>query len=148
MKKQAYTTIVMFALIGLMAVAVNAQSNGTATRLIAHIPFEFHAAGRTLPAGDYTVQQVNPSSDRSVLQLNSKDGKASVLIQMNQVIDRAKTPETARLVFDRYGNQYFFYQAWMPGNDGLSAPRARADRIGSELAGVKSQTEMIALRNR
>src|SRR5262249_31007850 len=148
MKKQAYTTIVMFALIGLMAVAVNAQSNGTAAKLIAHIPFEFRAAGRTLPEGDYTVQQVNPSSDRAVLQLHSKDGKASVLIQMNQVIDRAKTPETARLVFARYGDQYFFSQAWMPGNDGLSAPGARADRIRNELAGVKSQTEMIALRNR
>src|SRR5262249_60006403 len=122
MKKQAYTTIVMFALIGLMAVAVNAQSNGTAAKLIAHIPFEFRAAGRTLPEGDYTVQQVNPSSDRAVLQLNSKDVKASVMIQMNRVIDRTRTMETARLIFDHNGDQYFFSQACMPAHYRFSSP--------------------------
>jgi hypothetical protein len=83
-----------------------------------------------------------------VLQLSSRDGKSSVLIQMDATINRTKAPETASLIFEHYGNEYFFAQAWMPDSDGLSAPKSRADRIRTQLAGAKARTEMVALRNR
>ena len=66
MKRQAYIVMAMFVLVGSMAVAAQAQSSGH-TQLIANIPFAFSVGNKTLPAGEYTVVQVNPASDHAVL---------------------------------------------------------------------------------
>lgn len=147
MKRQAYTLIAMIVLVGSMAVAAKAQTSGR-TQLIANIPFQFNVGNKTLPAGEYTVTQVNPASDHAVLQLRSKDGSAGAMVQMGSVIGKAQ--ESAKLIFNRYGNHYFFAQAWVDGdNTGLQAPKAQAERVAErELAGIKAKTEVVALRNR
>jgi hypothetical protein len=147
MKKHAYTMIAMIVIVGSMAVAAKAQTSGR-TQLIANIPFEFSAGNQTLPAGEYTLTQVNPASDHAVLQLKSRDGSASAMVQMGSVIGKAQ--ESAKLVFNHYGARYFFAQAWVDGdNMGLQAPKSRAERnIEPELAGMKAKTESVALRNR
>ena len=142
MKKQAYTMIAMIVLVGSMAVAAQAQTSGH-TKFIAKIPFQFNVGDKTLPAGEYTVTQINPSSDRVVLKLESKDG--SVMLQMNTVI--GKTQDSARLVFNRYGDRCYFAQAWTPGqNDGLEASKSRGERSAArELAGNQRQTQTVAI---
>ena len=147
MKKQAYTMIAMIVLVGSMAVAAQAQTSGR-TQLMANIPFEFNVGGKTLPAGEYAVAQVNPASDHAVLQLRSKDGRASAMVQMGSVIGKAQ--ESAKLIFNRYGNRYFFAQAWVDSDKtGLEVPKSRAERAaGREIAGIRANTESVALRNR
>ena len=144
MKKQAYTMIAMIVLVGSMVVAAQAQTCGR-TQLVASIPFEFSVGNKTLPAGEYTVRQVNPASDHAVLQLRSRDGRASAMVQMDSVMGKAQ--ESAKLIFNRYGNKYFFAQAWVDGeNSGLQASKSRAERAtGRELAGIKMATESVAL---
>jgi hypothetical protein len=44
---------------------------GSRTQLIAKIPFQFNVGNKSMPAGEYTVSQVNPSSDRAVRQLRT-----------------------------------------------------------------------------
>jgi len=147
MKKQAYTMIAMIVLVGSMAVAAKAQTSGRA-KLIANIPFQFNVGNKTLPAGEYTVRQVNPASDQAELQLRSKDGRASAMVQMGSVIGKAQ--ESAKLIFRRYDNRYFFAQAWVDGdNIGFAAPKSRAERTAErELAGINPKTEAVALRHR
>ncbi len=146
MKKQAYTMIALLVLVGSMAVAAQAQTVGR-TQLIANIPFQFNVGAKTLPAGEYSVRQVNPDSGGALL-LSSKDGNASVMIQVGSVIGKAQ--ESAKLTFHRYGNKYFFAQAWIDGdNTGMQAPKSKAERAAeSELAGLQSKTETVALRAR
>jgi len=146
MKKQAYTMIALLVLVGSMAVAAQAQTVGR-TQLIANIPFQFNVGTKTLPAGEYSVRQVNPDSG-GVLLLSSRDGNASVMIQVGSVIGKAQ--ESAKLTFHRYGNKYFFAQAWIDGdNTGMQAPKSKAERAAeSELAGLQSKTETVALRAR
>ena len=147
MKKQAYTMIAMVVLVGSMAVAAQAQTNGR-TQLIANIPFEFNVGNKTMPAGEYTVLQVNPASDHAVLQLRSRDGRASAMVQMGSV--RGKAQESAKLIFNRYGNKYFFAQAWVDGEtSGLQAPKSRTERATErELARIKMAAESVALTAR
>jgi hypothetical protein len=146
MKKQAYMMIALLVLVGSMAVAAQAQTSGSRTQLIASIPFEFSVAGKTLPAGDYTVKQINPSSDHAVLQLRDKNGN-SAMVQMNNVIGTAR--ESARLVFNCYGSQHYFSQAWTSADaNGLEAARGRAERQANEIAGMKVKSESVALRVR
>jgi hypothetical protein len=147
MKTQAYTIIAIIVLVGSMAVAAQAQTNGR-TQLIANIPFEFNVGNKTMPAGEYTVLQVNPAADHAVLQLRSRDGRASAMVQMGSVVGKAQ--ENAKLIFNRYGNKHFFAQAWVDGeNSGLQASKSRAERATQrELAGIKLATESVALTAR
>lgn len=146
MKKTAYTMIALLVLVGSMAVAAQAQPGGR--RLIANIPFQFNVGDKTMPAGEYTVTQINPSSDRAVLQLRSKDGSSAAMIQMNEVIGKAR--EGARLVFNCYGNQHYFAQAWTSADaSGLEAPKAKAERTTQkELAALDVRVETVAIRVR
>lgn len=145
--KKAYTMIALVVLVGSMAVAAQAQT-ASGTQLVARIPFQFKAGDKTMSAGDYTISQVNPSSDRAVLRLRTKDGRNTVMIQMNSVI--GKTGVGSQLVFNRVGNEYYFSQAWMSAEEaGWQAPRSKAERsLQPELAGMKPATKTIALRVR
>ena len=142
MKKQAYTMIAMVVLVSSLAVAAKAQTNGRIA-LIANIPFQFNVGNKTLPAGEYTVQSIGDESSNVVLRMQSRDGKQSMMLQMSTVEGRAK--ESAKLIFNRYGDHYFFAQAWVVGdNTGLQAPKTSAERAAErELAGIRAKTEAI-----
>lgn len=147
MKTHTYTIIALIVLTGSMAVAAQAQTGGR-TQLRASIPFQFNVGDKTMPAGEYTISQVNPSSDKAVLQLRAKDGSRTVMIPVNNVIGGRS--ESARLVFNRYGSQYFFAQAWTTGDlTGWQAPKSKSERSASqELADMKPASATIALRLR
>ena len=146
MKKQAYTVIAMIVLVGSMAVAAQAQNNGR-PQLVAEIPFEFNVGNKTLPAGEYLVRSVSDTSPIVVLDILSRDGKASAMLMMTSV--QGKTPDRGKLLFNRYGSQYFFAQTWVAGDKiGLEAPRSRAERAAQrELAGIKPVTDTVALKS-
>ena len=143
MKRQAYTMIAMIVLVGSMAVAAKTQTNGR-TQLIANIPFQFSVGDKTLPAGEYTVLSVNADSSNVALKIQSQDGKTSAMVRMMTVTGKAQ--ESAKLIFHRCGNQYFFAEAWVDGDSsGLQAQKPRAERaIERELAGIKMATESVA----
>jgi len=148
MKRQAYmivTLIMLMIVVGLST--AKAQTNGN-TELIANIPFEFSVGNKTLPAGEYAVRCTNPASDMKVLQLRSSDGRASVMVRTNSVI--GKTQGDAKLVFNRYGDHYFFAQAWLPAdNIGMQASKSRNEKqIARELAANKLSREVVAIKAR
>ena len=148
MKRQLYTMIAMMILAGFVAMSSAKAQTSASRQLIANIPFEFSVGDKAMPAGDYTVRQINPASDRPVLQLRSKDGSASAMVQMTSVL--GETQESARLVFHRYGDRYFFARAWTTGDsEGLEVPRSRAERgMVERLAGIAPGNESIALASR
>ncbi len=122
MKKQAYTIMTITMLVGIMSISARAQNN--ATRLSANIPFEFSVGNQMMPAGEYTITCTNPTSDLKVLQLRTRDGHESVMLRTSSVIRNA--PGDAKLVFNRYGNQYFFAQAWFQADStGMQASKSR-----------------------
>lgn len=106
------------------------------------IPFAFNVGNKTLPAGDYTVTVSNPTSDRRVLRLRSKDGRASAVIQTNGA--EANEPADAKLVFNRYGDTYFFAQAQMAGDTTmLMAVKTKAERHKErEITSNRSKTKV------
>ncbi len=142
MEKRIYIATLTVALIGLFA-AVPAKAQLGNQRLTASIPFEFMAGNKTLPAGEYVVRQMNGSS--RVLHLRSKDGRANAMVQVIPVTGGAQ--KNAKLIFHRYGNRYFFAQAWTVGeSSGLETPKTRRERaIERELAGLKAANAEVAL---
>ena len=147
MKKQAYTMIAMIVLLGSLAISAKAQTNGRMA-LIANIPFQFSIGNKSLPAGEYTVQSISDDSSYVVLRIQSRDGKTSAMLLTSTV--KGKAPARSRLVFHRYGNQYFFTQAWVGGDStGLEAQKSRAERAAErELTAIKMATESVAVTAR
>jgi hypothetical protein len=148
MKKQAYMTIAMVVFVAVVGLSnAKAQTSGP-TILQVDIPFAFGVGNQTLPAGKYRVVCVPSSSDIKVLQLRDQAGLASALVRTSSVI--GKTRDDARLVFNKYGEKYFFAQAWLPGdNTGMRVLKSSAEKATArELAAIKRATEVVSLTAR
>jgi len=144
MKKQIYAGVTLLMVIGIWAVTAEAQSvNGVSIR--ANIPFEFSVGDKLLPAGEYRIQQVNPSSDVVMLQIANANGEARVLVRVQSM--RARDTNRTELVFNRYGSNYFLSTLAIEGSvDAWQAPKSHAERgVGRELAALKVDGEKVAI---
>ena len=144
MKKQIYTAATILMLIGILAATAEAQSvNGISMR--ANIPFEFSVGDKILPAGEYRIQQVNPSSDLVMLQIATADGEARLLVRVQSI--HSTNARRTMLVFNRYGSSYFLSTLGIEGAmDSWQAPKSRAERrVRSELAALKINCEKVAV---
>ena len=82
------------------------------------IPFSFSADNQTLPAGQYFVKTVTPERQ---IALVSADGKHATII--NDLPNYANSrSESSRLVFHRYGDEYFLTQVWCKGDNVERSP--------------------------
>jgi hypothetical protein len=126
MKRYLSLAIAIMALMVLVTATAQAQVFGSQT-LHARIPFAFNVGRTELPAGEYTIKVLNPNSDRKVLQIKSTDGKLSAIINTSGV--KANTSDNAKVVFNRYGEKYFFAQAQMVGDQAtLTAVKSGVER--------------------
>jgi len=144
MKKQTYTLVATMMFIAVIGVSsAKAQTGPTIMRV--DIPFTFSVGEQTLPAGEYRVTCVKAASDLKMLQLREKAGGATVLVRTSSLT--GNTHDNAQLIFNRYGEQYFFAQAWLPGNNvGMQARKSTREKVTiRELARVKRGPEVVAV---
>lgn len=106
MKKRILTmAATVAAMMILTGVSVNAQSGA---RIQAHVPFDFAAGDAKLKAGDYSVTRIA----RNAFLVRGADLKTSVVVQAPIAIERRDEGSPTRLVFKRYGSEYFLAQVW------------------------------------
>jgi hypothetical protein len=144
MKRYINISLAVVILAGILAVSAHAQTS-SAQRVIATIPFSFIVGKTTLPAGKYTIAVVNPTSDRRILQVRSMDGHTSAMVLTTSLVRSAA--ENSKLVFERYGDRYFFAQAQMAGDStSLAAVRTKSERNDKAIArtGKKSVIVIVA----
>jgi hypothetical protein len=126
MKKQVIQVILAMAVSLSLAVAVgSAQSSPS---LKADIPFDFHVGRATLPSGEYTVKSVSPASGAICIQ--SRDG-SKVAMALTIPFAPSKKDGPAKMVFNRYGSDYFLSQVSNP-----------SDSLVRELMKTKAETEI------
>ncbi len=112
MKNQIYRAIAIFGIFfGLAVASVQAQ---TPSKVEVDIPFEFSAGKTTLKPGVYTIKRMSGN----LLELRERrwqvvsDSECSGKPQLDD-------PEaTERLVFNKYGDQYFLAQIWLTVDSG------------------------------
>jgi hypothetical protein len=92
----------------LAAASVYAQGS---SKLTVQIPFGFHVGATLMPSGEYTV---DTDTAAGVVRMRSADSKSAVMILSNAV-EAKNTPERGKLIFTRYGEEYFLSQVWRPG---------------------------------
>lgn len=107
------------------------------SRLVAEIPFDFQAGKVMLPAGKY---EVDLGRLNGVVLLANEDRTASAFINCNHKYSNTLN-ETGKLVFNRYGNEYFLSQVWPYGNVGREVIKsAREKEIASSAGAAKRET--------
>ena len=105
MKKQLFSIIATLTLIVPMAIIGFAGLSG---KVKANIPFDFTVGNKQFKAGSYTVDRLFASNNAGTLIIRGVDNHAAANFNVNGVT--GKEDSSARLVFRRYGSQYFLAQ--------------------------------------
>ena len=130
MKKSVLSLIAVSSLLASSLVALAHPISG---RIKADIPFDFVVGKAKLSAGQYEIQR---GTSNSSLKLTCNRSSVMVLSYNGST---SGTPQHAKLVFHKYGDQYFLAQVWDEGSttaDDLMATKAEreAARTASRLA--------------
>ena len=112
----------------LATVFTSAHAQSPGNRVTAQIPFDFSIGDRKLPSGKYSVGRVRQNSDDLVLTVDDETGHSKA-IHTSIPVRNLDLTENAKLVFHRYGDQYFLYQVWPAGTTtGRQFPKSRSER--------------------
>lgn len=124
--------ILGIAALALLLTAVDSQVSAQSdAQLQVKIPFNFTICREQLPAGKYTLKHAS-SSNTHLLAIRSEDNRVVELACTNDM-QSPKSVEEGKLIFNRYGDQYFLAEAWWPGDD-----------IGHQI--VKSEREKTLIK--
>ena len=104
-----------------------------------NVPFAFGVEDHSLPAGEYLVLTVTP--ERSI-RIISADGKHSATV--NDLPNYAGSPSpSSRLVFHKYGNEYFLAQVWTAGDNVARNPFISQRAMEIAHSGSQPDTKII-----
>jgi hypothetical protein len=107
----------------------------------ANIPFDFIAGSASMPAGEYRVTVVSDLGTLSVI-----GGSADMTLVNSHAVQANAAAATTKLIFRRYGDQYFLYRIWVQGEDrGRELPQTRLEK---ELAGNTRFSSVAVLAHR
>lgn len=124
MQIQTCKKLIMLSVLGVLtSVSARAQAGKQFT---VTIPFDFYVAGKTLPAGQYHVGRSTEDSEGLVVR--GTDGLTGVFV-LTRAIQTAELQQQSRLVFRRYGDQYFLGEVWISArSNGRELPKSRKER--------------------
>jgi hypothetical protein len=124
MHKYAYQVLTALTLVAwLMVPATHAQS----IMLKADIPFNFVVGDTQLPSGEYHVKKLQ----QGVVQLQGKATRSSAIV-MTTGVQAGKTSDVGKLVFNRYGDNYFLSAIWEASS--ITGRQLRKSRLEREVA--------------
>ena len=90
----------------------------------AQVPFDFHVGEQLVRAGAYTVRSL--SDDEKMIRISGDKDGASTLTDAGR--DGGNGEGRARLVFHRYGDQYFLAAVWGPDSNGRTLAESKRER--------------------
>lgn len=103
------------AILGLLApVMFITHASAQDKELVVNIPFNFTACTEQMPAGKYKVIPVTSANPRLLL-VRGLDNRSAEIICAHDV-QSAKPSTSGKLIFNRYGDQYFLSELWYAGN--------------------------------
>lgn len=135
MSKQIVKTLSMLTLVvGLALVVSDKSANGqiTSHAVTAAIPFDFIVGEKTMPAGRYIVSSA--TADGNGLKIQNGNGKSSAFRLSNPVVEKSQKRKV-RMVFHRYGEQYFLAQVWSGDGNGCELNRSKLEPKGRQELG-------------
>lgn len=102
--------ILLGLVLALSAVPGSAQE---LAKIKVNIPFNFVVADKELKAGDYVIQRLRDTGALIIRSAEGNDQQTAFAVPM----ESNKTGNHERLIFHRYGDEYFLSQVWLSGNE-------------------------------
>src|SRR5262249_52151021 len=137
---QAYTILVIAALLGSVFTSAQAQSDRLIT---ASVPFNFVIKESALPAGEYVLALVRIGGSDAV-RIQSADGHITRFV-LTRFAKAIASRGEAKLVFNRYGDQYFLSQVWGLGDSMQQVAKPRAEHRFEKSATERSNVSIAAV---
>jgi hypothetical protein len=94
---------ILIALIGVAGLGMAAKGQ-VIDQIVVNIPYEFVAAGKTLPAGTYRVNRVSGANQEALI-LSSFESGAGAIVFSTQVEN--SSADKAQVTFEQVGGQHF-----------------------------------------
>lgn len=120
-KHLLWLTLILVAVFSSTAVSTKAQTN---YGVRANVPFEFTVGDKTLPAGKIAARGGTESQTLSISNLDKGQHESRIARRL----PGAGHSDRGKLIFRRYGNQYFLAQVWIRGNSGWELPKSRSQK--------------------
>jgi hypothetical protein len=128
----------LLALVGLGLLLATASASAQTMPVKVNIPFNFIVNKAALPAGEYTVQSLGLSN--TAILLRSTDRQITRTFLSN-TCSSSEASTTSKLVFHRYGSEYFLAQIWRAGYEqGKALPKSSRE---AELAQVQPVQDVV-----
>jgi hypothetical protein len=123
----------------IVAVSVGAASLATTlaapftVKIRAEIPFDFNVGKKRLPKGEYLIESLGDSGTLTIR--HAKKGKA---VTFNTIRHKPTDGNKARLVFNRYGDEYFLARVWDQSSETiLKLNKSSAEKRVAKLAQIR-----------
>ena len=110
------------------------------------VPFDFHVGERLVPAGDYTIKSA--TADEQMLRIVGD--KSSTATTTNSATERSNGEGRARLVFHKYGDQYFLAAIWGADSNGRALSETKRERnlrkeLNAARGGSAAEMEIVTI---
>ena len=128
------------ALFALSTLATSAGVLAQGPAVVANVPFAFTVADKTLPAGEYTLT----STSAGTVQLRGID--PSTRVSTAAVRGSHPSGDQSKLVFYKYGGQYFLHQVLSPNifDPNVSIPASSTEkRVRTQEAKLAKPEEVL-----
>lgn len=120
----------------LMTAAASAQT----VHMKVTVPFNFIAVGKTLPAGEYDIQSLEP--EEKVLVIRNRNS-AEPIVVISTSTEALNASTSTKLVFHRYGSRYVLSQLWVEG--AKSGHQVTPSSRETEVAMDSPRSEVVVL---
>ena len=142
MKKQASAAFAIATLLITLSVG-SSFAHGSEFGLRANIPFDFVIGTKTLPQGTYTVKFLETSPN--VLVISGQDNNEGAIALSITVSAEDIEDNSPKLIFHRYGDQYFLSQVWSgAGLVGKELPKSQQEREHLAKGSLEAEIVFIA----
>jgi hypothetical protein len=111
-----------------LALLMTAAASAQTVHMKVTVPFNFSAAGTTLPAGQYEIVSVGIAEN--VLAIRDASSRAGILV-LSHSCQSLNASATTKIVFHRYGNRNFLSEVWV-----------RGDNVGHQVTPTSRETEL------
>lgn len=127
------------ALVACVAFLTMAAAPAHAQAMIkADVPFSFSAAYGVLPAGEYSISRVG---GQFTLLLCS--GERGIELMVPKTTEWRTDFNTAKLVFHRYGDEYFLAEVWSSSDNAVRTLQVHPRERQLAKAGVSPQVAVV-----
>jgi hypothetical protein len=124
-----------------LALLMSAAAQAQTTHMEVTVPFAFTAGNVQLPAGEYEVTALGPWGGNT-LSVHNVNSNAGTVVVSNSCRSQKPTAD-AKLVFYRYGHQYFLAQIW--NQNSFSGSQIQINPRQTELAKNQSKGQVVLI---